>query len=71
MKIFHNVATKHYLRATEVFHANPCKAPGLFLVSKTDPIGAEKRSRTAAAAWEKLGIKVSRYFYFKVDFCAK
>ncbi|XP_075982037.1 transmembrane protein 53-A-like [Anticarsia gemmatalis] len=57
MRIFHNVATKHYIQATEVFHANPCKAPGLFLVSKTDPVGAEKRSRTVAASWEKRGIK--------------
>ncbi|CAB3225339.1 unnamed protein product [Arctia plantaginis] len=57
MKLLHNVATKHYMRATEVYHASPCKAPGLFLVSKTDPIGAEKRSRRAAASWEQLGIK--------------
>lgn len=57
MAVFHNVATKHYFRATDVYHETPCKAPGLFLVSKTDPVGAEKRSRRAAAMWEERGIK--------------
>ncbi|CAB3225342.1 unnamed protein product [Arctia plantaginis] len=57
MKVFYNVATKHYMMATGVFHKNPCKAPSLFLVSKTDSIGAEKRSREKAASWETLGIK--------------
>lgn len=57
MKLLHNVATKHYWRATEIFHVTPCRAPGLFLISKTDPIGAENRNRTVASSWEKIGIK--------------
>lgn len=58
MKVFHNAATKHYMRATEVFHETPCRAPGLFLVSKTDLIGAEKRSRRVYDLWVKRGMKV-------------
>ncbi|KAJ8728758.1 hypothetical protein PYW07_006454 [Mythimna separata] len=57
MKVFHNVATKHYMRATEVFHETPCRAPGLFLVSKTDLVGAEKRSRSVHDSWVRSGIK--------------
>uniref|UniRef100_A0A2H1WWC7 SFRICE_037540 n=1 Tax=Spodoptera frugiperda TaxID=7108 RepID=A0A2H1WWC7_SPOFR len=57
MKVFHNVATKHYMKATDVFHHTPCRAPGLFLVSKTDLVGAEKRSRSVHDSWVRSGIK--------------
>lgn len=57
MKVFHNVATKHYMKATAVFHETPCRAPGLFLVSKTDLVGAEKRSRSVHDSWVRSGMK--------------
>ncbi|KAJ0172554.1 hypothetical protein K1T71_011693 [Dendrolimus kikuchii] len=57
MKVFHNVATKHYMRATEVYHDTPCHAPGLFLVSKTDPVGTVERSRRAYSMWVDMGIR--------------
>uniref|UniRef100_A0A2A4IXV0 Transmembrane protein 53 n=1 Tax=Heliothis virescens TaxID=7102 RepID=A0A2A4IXV0_HELVI len=57
MKVFHNVATKHYMQATAVFHETPCRAPGLFLVSKTDLVGAEKRSRSVHDSWVRSGMK--------------
>ncbi|CAH0591680.1 unnamed protein product [Chrysodeixis includens] len=59
MKLCHNLATKHYMKATEVFHSTPCRAPGLFLVSKTDPIGAEHRSRDVCDHWVRSGMKCS------------
>lgn len=69
MKAFHNVATKHYMRATEVFHETPCRAPGLFLVSKTDLVGAEKRSRSVHDSWVRSGMKVRIGFQFHSHNC--
>lgn len=59
MKLLNDVATKHYMRATQVYHNTPCRAPGLFLCSLTDPIGAAKRSRHAHDTWKSLGVKVN------------
>ncbi|XP_030034997.2 uncharacterized protein LOC115450962 isoform X1 [Manduca sexta] len=57
MNLFHNVATKHYMRATQVYHNTPCRAPGLFLCSLTDPVGAAKRSKHAHDSWVAMGLK--------------
>lgn len=41
-----------------MFHTNLVKAPALFFLSKTDPIGAEKSNLRARESWENMGIKV-------------
>ena len=37
MKTFHDAATTHYIRSSQMFHTNLLHSPALFLVSKTDP----------------------------------
>lgn len=39
LKTFHEAATQHYIRSSQMFHTNLCHAPALFFVSKTDPLG--------------------------------
>lgn len=58
MKSFHQVATVHYMRSSQQFHRNLCRAPALFLISKTDPVGAEESNRRVFDSWESMGIKV-------------
>lgn len=59
MKTFHKVATTHYIRGSQMFHTNLVKAPALFLLSKTDPIGAEGSNMRVRESWESMGIPVS------------
>lgn len=58
LKTFHEAATIHYMRSSQAFHLNLCHAPALFLLSKTDPVGAENSNRKVHDSWESLGIKV-------------
>lgn len=58
MKAFDSIATCHYVRASQAFHSNIVKAPALFFLSKTDPIGTETAMAQARSSWEKSGIKV-------------
>lgn len=58
MKTFHKVATCHYLRASQLFHTNIIKAPAVFFLSKTDPIGAEASNQRVRESWENMGMKV-------------
>ncbi|XP_049878485.1 uncharacterized protein LOC126375549 [Pectinophora gossypiella] len=57
MKTFHDAATSHYIRSSQLFHTNLCRAPALFLLSKTDPVGAEKSNRSVHDSWVEMGIK--------------
>ena len=41
MKTFHEAATQHYIRSSQLFHTNYVHAPALFILSKSDPVGAE------------------------------
>lgn len=61
LKKFNEPATQHYIRSSQVFHSTLLKAPALFLLSKTDPIGAEGSNMSVRESMESLGIKV-RYF---------
>lgn len=58
MKTFDKVATRHYVRSSQMFHTNMLRAPALFLLSKTDPIGAERSNQRVRENWEGMGIKV-------------
>lgn len=59
MKTFDKVATRHYVRSSQMFHTNMVRAPALFLLSKTDPIGPEKSNQRVRENWESMGMKVS------------
>lgn len=39
MKAFHETATSHYIRSSQMFHSTILRKPALFLLSKTDPVG--------------------------------
>ncbi|CAD0203629.1 unnamed protein product [Chrysodeixis includens] len=57
MKTFHEAATSHYIRSSQLFHTNLCRAPALFLLSRSDPVGAEKSNRSVHDSWVKMGMK--------------
>ncbi|XP_026470972.1 transmembrane protein 53-A-like [Ctenocephalides felis] len=57
LKTFHDVATSHYIRASQMFHSTLVRSPALFLLSKTDPIGPVSSNQRVKEAWEGLGIK--------------
>lgn len=57
MKTFHDAATTHYIRSSQLFHTNLCRAPALFLLSKSDPVGAENSNRSVHDCWVEMGIK--------------
>uniref|UniRef100_A0A2A4JBY1 Transmembrane protein 53 n=1 Tax=Heliothis virescens TaxID=7102 RepID=A0A2A4JBY1_HELVI len=57
MKTFHEVATSHYIRSSQLFHTNLCHAPALFLLSRSDPVGAENSNRSVHDSWVKMGVK--------------
>lgn len=58
MKLFYQVATKHYEIASQAFHHNMLRCPALLLVSHDDEVGNPKANRTVLELWEKLGIRV-------------
>ncbi|XP_045504715.1 uncharacterized protein LOC123701327 [Colias croceus] len=56
LKTFHDAATVHYIRSSQLFHTNLCRAPALFLLSASDPVGAERSNRAVCDSWLKMGI---------------
>lgn len=62
LKTFHDAATVHYIRSSQMFHSNLVHAPALFLISKTDPIGAEASNQRVRESWESKGIQVNFLF---------
>lgn len=58
MKTFDKVATCHYVRASQMFHTNIVRAPALYFLSKTDPIGAVRSNQRVRENWENMGIEV-------------
>ncbi|XP_060806199.1 uncharacterized protein LOC106136566 [Amyelois transitella] len=57
LKTFHEAATIHYIRSSQMFHTNLCRAPALFLLSKSDPVGAESSNKSVHDSWVKMGVK--------------
>lgn len=57
MKAFQDAATRHYVRSSQMFHTNACRAPALFLLSKSDPVGAENSNRAVHDSWVEMGTK--------------
>ncbi|KAL3266726.1 hypothetical protein HHI36_010887 [Cryptolaemus montrouzieri] len=58
LKTFDKVATRHYVRASQMFHTSLITSPALLFLSKTDPIGSFKSNSTVKETWENMGIKV-------------
>ncbi|KAH8334551.1 hypothetical protein KR059_011356 [Drosophila kikkawai] len=57
MKTFHNQATIHYMRSSQMFHSTLLKAPALFFVSDNDPIGPPSSNQAVRDNWERADIK--------------
>ncbi|RXG70362.1 Transmembrane protein 53-A [Armadillidium vulgare] len=58
LKFNYENATKHYEKASEMFKANLCRAPGLFIFSKSDPVSNMSVNMPVVQAWEEMGIEV-------------
>ncbi|KQS63028.1 transmembrane protein 53 isoform X3 [Drosophila erecta] len=59
LKTFHNQATIHYMRSSQMFHSTLVKAPALFFVSENDPIGPPSSNHAVREDWERANIKVT------------
>ncbi|XP_026318096.1 uncharacterized protein LOC113228885 [Hyposmocoma kahamanoa] len=81
LKTFHDVATCHYIRSSQMFHTNLCRAPALFMLSKSDPVGAENSNRAVHDSWVRMGIQctwkcwdksphVMHYIYHQKEYLA-
>lgn len=57
MKTFHDQATMHYIRSSQMFHSTLVKKPALFLLSHNDPIGSVGANEVLRMNWEALGIR--------------
>lgn len=68
MKTFDKVATRHYIRSSQMFHTNLVKSPALFFLSKTDPIGAQTSNQRVRESWENMGTQVSLKDYLRTFF---
>lgn len=56
MKAFHEPATSHYIRSSQMFHSTLVKKPALLFLSESDPIGAVSANLQLKRSWESLGI---------------
>ncbi|XP_046809326.1 uncharacterized protein LOC111688166 [Lucilia cuprina] len=59
LKTFHNQATVHYMRSSQMFHSTLCKKPALFFVSDNDLIGPPSSNQAVRENWERADIKVT------------
>lgn len=56
MKKFHEPATSHYIRSSQIFHSTIVRKPALFFLSESDPISSPKANKLLRNSWESLGI---------------
>ncbi|XP_068623195.1 uncharacterized protein [Battus philenor] len=56
LRVFSSV-TAQYKRASDTYYSTPCRAPALFLLSSSDPVGAETNIQNAHDTWVQMGIK--------------
>lgn len=57
MKTFHEPATSHYIRSSQMFHSTLVKKPALFLLSQSDPIGSVSANKVVKQSYESIGIR--------------
>ncbi|XP_071441985.1 uncharacterized protein l(2)k09913 isoform X2 [Hetaerina americana] len=58
LKTFHDAATSHYIRSSQMFHNALVRSPALMLFSKADPVGTVESNMSVKMDWEALGVKV-------------
>lgn len=56
MKKFHEPATSHYIRSSQMFHSTLVRKPALLLLSHSDPIASAAANKILRESWESLGI---------------
>lgn len=56
MKKFHEPATSHYIRSSQMFHSTLVQKPALFFLSESDPISSPGANKSLRDSWESLGI---------------
>lgn len=59
LKMCDDIATKHYIRSSQIFHTTLVHRPALLLLSKTDPVGSISSNLRLKETWESMGIKVT------------
>ncbi|CAK9804922.1 Transmembrane protein 53 [Anthophora quadrimaculata] len=57
LKTFYKQSTQYYVQSSHMFHRNLVRTPALFLVSKTDPVGAIIHNMRVRDQWDTLGVK--------------
>ncbi|KAK9497588.1 hypothetical protein O3M35_004287 [Rhynocoris fuscipes] len=57
LKTFHDVATQHYIRSSQLFHTTPVRAPSLIFVCKNDPIASYSSNKKVQESWDSMGMK--------------
>ncbi|XP_067129734.1 transmembrane protein 53-A [Centruroides vittatus] len=63
MRLFYQIATKHYIKSSEAFHENFLTCPALFVASEADPVGSIKAQESVVQSWIRRGIDVrTKYF---------
>jgi hypothetical protein len=58
MRLFYNIATKHYLASSKAFHNNILRCPALLLLSHDDVVGNPAANQKVMNQWVKNGIEV-------------
>ncbi|XP_022250053.1 transmembrane protein 53-like isoform X2 [Limulus polyphemus] len=59
LHLMYNIATKHYIEASNAFHNSPLKCPALLLVSADDMVGNPQANQKLMAIWQAQNIDVS------------
>lgn len=65
MKTFHEPATSHYIRSSQMFHGNLVRTPALFLVSNRDPVGPPKSNARVRDNWVRNKCEVTYKIFEK------
>ncbi|KAG8237829.1 hypothetical protein J437_LFUL002438, partial [Ladona fulva] len=58
LKTFHDAATAHYIRSSQMFHSGLVRSPAIMFFSKADPVGTVESNLSVKCDWEALGVKV-------------
>lgn len=58
LAVMHNIATKHYLKASRYFHNTPLSCPALMFVSESDKVGTPAQNQSVADDWVAKGVEV-------------
>lgn len=56
MKKFHEPATSHYIRSSQIFHSTLIRKTALFFLSESDPISSPDANKQLRDSWQSLGI---------------